>query len=156
MLLLFVPKVEFLTPDNGEMSPNGFGLPRPVEALDQSPPVVDMFYGIPTGSRRSLASTQTCVSNRVLDLTLEGVCQYIDAHKSLQGAGIVRSRTFVQKKLVAPHRYLVLELRRDGRKPVWLRLERKPTSRSDLASGRGRTPANDVVNTSLGTDFLNP
>lgn len=79
-MLLFLPKVEFLTPDNGEMNSNGFGLPQPVEALDQSPPVVNMFYGISNGSWRSLASTQTCVPIGVLDLTLEEVCKYIDAH----------------------------------------------------------------------------
>lgn len=44
----------------------------------------------------------------------------------------------------------------EGRKDVWLRLERKPTSGSDLALGKGRTPANDMVNINLRIYFTNP
>ena len=68
----------------------------------------------------------------------------------MQGASIVTSSTFVEmRKPIAPHRCVVIELHRHGRKNVWVRLERKPTSPADLVRGMGRTPSNDVVNITI-------
>lgn len=81
----------------------------------------------------------------VLHFPLEDLCGFIDTYPSIQKACIVRSRTFVERKRIAPHRCLVVELHRVGRKVAWLRLERKPTSPGDLVMGGGKTRSNDVV-----------
>lgn len=87
----------------------------------------------------------------VMNLSHERLCTFIDNHRSMQGAEIVRSCTFVEKKHVAPHRCALLELHRPGRKNIWVRLERKPTSGAALVSGKGKTPSNDLVNTPIMT-----
>lgn len=94
----------------------------------------------------SRVSVNTVVdTDAVTELPLRDLCTLIDEHQSLQCAAIVKSCTFVEKKPIAPHRFIVLELHRQGRKHIWLRLERKPESRAALVSGIGRTPSNDVV-----------
>lgn len=107
------------------------------------------MYGLGNLSRLSFASMSSVrtyiPSTGVLHLALDQLCGRIGEHRSMQRAEVLRSCTFVEKKLIAPHRCLVLELRRAGRKCIWLRLERKPTSFNALASGKGRTPSNDIV-----------
>lgn len=100
------------------------------------------------GAVASRVSVNTLIdTDMVMNLSLERLCTFIDNHQSLQRASIVQSRTFVEKKRFAPHRFIILELHRYGRKNVWIRLERKPTSPGALVSGKGRTPSNDVVRT---------
>ena len=110
-------------------------------------------YGVRNGAERSsvsLLSTNTVVDTGiVMNLPHERLCTFIDAHRSMHGAEIVRSCTFVEKKHAAPHRCILLELHRPGRKNIWVRLERKPRSGAALVSGKGRTPSNDVVNTPM-------
>ena len=110
------------------------------------------MYGVRDGpgySSASLPSVNTIVETGiVMNLSHERLCIFIDHHRSMQGAEIVTSCTFVEKKRVAPHRCILLKLHRRGRKNIWVRLERKPTSGAALVSGKGRTPSNDVVNTS--------
>ena len=109
-------------------------------------------YGGNTHSRSdaSLVSINTVVETGVvMNLPHERLCTFIDTHRSMQGAEIVRSCTFVEKKRVAPHRCILLELHRPGRKNIWVRLERKPTSGAALVSGKGKTSSNDVVNTPM-------
>lgn len=116
-------------------------------------PLNDVFsaqHGSLLSSSASFASVETIIhADTVMSLSIERLCTFIDTYRSMQGAVIVRSCTFVEEKRGAPHRCLVLELRRPGRKDLWLRLERKPTSRAALISGKGKTPSNDVVNISI-------
>lgn len=98
----------------------------------------------------SITSMNTIVEvHKVMNLSHKRLCMFIDARRSMQGAEIVRSCTFVEKKLVAPHRCVLLELRRPGRQHIWVRLERKPTSGAALVAGTGKTPSNDVVSTMI-------
>ena len=111
-------------------------------------------YGVrngPESSSASLPSTINTVVETGIVMNLSArtlVHVYPTTHRSMQSAEIVKSYTFVEKKRVAPHRCILLELHRPGRKGIWVRLERKPTSGAALVSGKGRTPSNDVVNTS--------
>ena len=102
-------------------------------------------------SSTSIPSINTVIeADIVMHLSHERLCTFIDAHQSMQGAEIVRSCTFVEKKKrLTPHRCLLLELDRPGRKNMWVRLERKPTSGAALVFGKGKTPSNDVVNTTI-------
>ena len=99
-------------------------------------------------SSASLLSIETVVglAETPIERSLEHLCTFIDDHRSMRGAEIVNSRTYVERKIIAPHRCVVLELHKEGRKNIWLRLERKPTTRAALVLGMGKTPANDVVN----------
>lgn len=97
----------------------------------------------PSQSKTSLGSCVPTVGK--VDVSLVELRQLIDDYGSMQRATIVRSRTFVEKRRFAPHRCLIVDLYRPGRKDLWLRLERKPTSAKDLQKGSGRTPSNDMV-----------
>lgn len=77
------------------------------------------------------------------------LCDFIDVHKPVQQARIISSATYVEKTLIAPHRCLLLEVSDDRAEPVWLCLDRKPTSGTGLASGKGLTAANDQVRTMI-------
>jgi hypothetical protein len=92
-------------------------------------------------------STNSVVSPEgVLEVLLKELCQVIDQHTSLQKALILSTATYVERRaLVAPHRCLVLHLRRHSRHDIWLRLDRRTTGGGNLLRGFGRTPANDVV-----------
>lgn len=140
----FVAQIVFLTEEEPELyiQPEYYDI-----SVNQS----NEFYthkGSETSSR-SISSLASCVPIvGVVGLSLIGLCTLINAYSSMQSAVVVRSSTFVEKKPVAPHRCLILELRRPGRKVLWLRLERKPTSSHELMLGSGRTPSNDVVGVS--------
>ena len=111
-------------------------------------------HGSLISSSASIASVKTIIeTDIVMNLSLERLCIFIDTHSSMQSAEIVRSSTFVEKKHGAPHRCVVLELRRPGKKNLCLRLERKPTSRAALISGKGRTPSNDVVSPTVHANY---
>lgn len=79
-------------------------------------------------------------------LSLDDLCVIIDLHSSMQRTEIVSAEGYKQWTGTVAHRFLVFELRRSGRKPIWLRVRRKgniPFVRF-LANG-AKTPANDTV-----------
>lgn len=84
---------------------------------------------------------------------LEHLCRLITSYPSLQHAEIFASECYT-KQIVSflgfsiVHRYLVLELRREGKKTLWVRLDRTPDRAIGVLSMmrfRGNTKANDVV-----------
>jgi hypothetical protein len=102
-------------------------------------------------SLNTIHSTNTVITDGVLEVSLGDLCRVIDDHLSLQKALIISTRTYVERRaLVAPHRCLVLHLRRTGRDDIWLRLDRRPTGGASLMKGLGTTPANDIVRLSSG------
>lgn len=81
-----------------------------------------------------------------LNMELDWLCRAIDNHPSLRSACILSSSVYAeQNRLAPPHRCLVLLLQRDRRDEIWLRLDRRPTSRVTLFLSGGDTPANDRV-----------
>lgn len=77
-------------------------------------------------------------------LSIDELRKKILEHRSLQRAGIVAVEGYVEH--LVSHRFLVLELRRLRRKPIWLRLERRPgRSFISVAGSLGSVPTLDTV-----------
>jgi len=79
-------------------------------------------------SQSSIRTTRTAaslVSYGVLQLPLEDFCDLIREHRSLQKAEILSTETHCKMNGPVPHRFLLLELRREGSKVLWLRLDRR-------------------------------
>lgn len=104
----------------------------------------------------SLGRTFTNASKDSIDLdgqprtfTLSQLCDFIAKHPSLQTAGIVSCSCYAQRtSLLVIHRFLILQLRRTGRKDVWLRLDRLRSPNVALIEFSltgGVTPSNDMV-----------
>ena len=81
--------------------------------------------------------------------SLNLLCQLVDMYTALQYATIVSTECYTQRIAVqVVHRFLILELKREGKKTIWLRMDRR---RSKLVNtqrflfGRGSTDANDTV-----------
>ena len=109
-----------------------------------SPPLYRSSTLMSVGS--AISAVSVLQPGEVSRLTLDELCQTIDDHNSLQKARILSTYSYVQiNARMAPHRCIVMHLERDGRKPIWLRLDRRPTSRVDLIAKFGTTRANDQV-----------
>jgi len=102
-----------------------------------------------TSSIPTIASADTVVdSNGHLKLLLEDLCKVIDEHRSMQLAEIVTTEGYSEWTGTVIHRFLVLELRRVGRKPIWLRIDRQRAQDVNafrFLAARASTPANDTV-----------
>ena len=79
------------------------------------------------------------------NFSLTELCNSIDADSVLRQVQTVKTYAYVERKRLAPHRCLVLKLQGHDASSGWLCLDRRPTSGSDLASGKGKTKANDQV-----------
>lgn len=81
------------------------------------------------------------------------VCNYIRDHRSLSNATIVSASTYaIWVRLVVKYRFLLLYLRRAGKKDVYLRLDRLRSEVNDLAAFMAsglQGPANDIVSSAF-------
>ena len=84
-------------------------------------------------------------------MNLSLLCDYIRDHKSLSNASILEASTYTQRtSFIVKHRFLLLLLRRQGKKDVWLRLDRLRSDEKDLmgfVAAGGQVNANDIVST---------
>lgn len=100
-------------------------------------------------STTSPAPTATAVPNdEFLDIPLESLCSKIDNPGSLQTAEIISTECYRERAGLVTHKFLVLELRRPGRKVGWLRLDRRRgvgVSLSRFVGLSGVTKPNDRV-----------
>lgn len=90
----------------------------------------------------------TVVPQEVLVLPLYQLCQLILRHRSLVRAEITMTETYAEQIGIITHRFLLLELQRhDGKKPIWLRLDRRTGHVSTFKFLREslETPSNDLV-----------
>jgi hypothetical protein len=117
------------------------------------PPRIDRALSLLTIN--TIHSLQTVVHpGEVLHLTLDGLCHTIDNHPSLQTARILSTAVYVEPNaLMAPHRCIVMHIERDARREIWLRLDRRPTSRIALVTRLGSTRANDQVRLAMFLDM---
>ena len=152
----FYSQYDFFIEDDGQSllaELDGEKFPRPLTISSRHrPPTV-----VSSRTRRSRLSRlrvfSTTSENSVdqygsVILSLSQLCEVIDRHRSLQRAEIISTEGYVERLGAIIHRFLVLLLRRSGRKPVYLRLDRrlgKNTSALHLLRSSGSTPANDVV-----------
>lgn len=86
----------------------------------------------------------------------DALCDMIHRHRSLQHAGITSAESYrVFNGRVMP-RYLVLELERDGRQRIWLRIDLRMAeneSKISFAIKGGRSSANDEVSFESGPEL---
>lgn len=132
------------------------------DALPQIPAVEDFFTGDDgtsvlssgsrTSTRMSMDSLATIAGGSTLVMHLEVLCSYIRDHKSLSSATIQSASTYRQRSsLVVRHRFLVLHLRREGKRDVWLRLDRLRSEEKDLmgfVAAGAQVNSNDIVSQS--------
>lgn len=102
-----------------------------------------------TGTRASIDSLSTIADGDVLMMGLSILCDYIHDHKSLASAEIMSASTYTQRsKMLVKHRFLLLHLRRKGKKEVYLRLDRlrsEELSAAGFVAAGGQVAANDIV-----------
>lgn len=104
-------------------------------------------------SQLSITTSDTVMSENNLLLSFSQFCGLIEKHRSLQEAEIITTEGYAQQIGGILHRFLVLELRRSGKKTIWLRLDRRAgRSALRLLLTLGSAPAHDVV--SLSSIFL--
>ncbi|KAF8308161.1 hypothetical protein DL93DRAFT_2231837 [Clavulina sp. PMI_390] len=60
-----------------------------------------------------------------LHLSLHQACTYVDEQDTLRSASIVCSECYAERSGPVTHRFVVLELHREGHKVIWLRLDRR-------------------------------
>lgn len=78
---------------------------------------------------------------------LRTLLEVIKHHRSLQDSCIIRVDSFLRGGPLR-HRFIILQLEREGRELIWLRIDRRRDKRRNLlkfAMGAGTTPANDRV-----------
>jgi hypothetical protein len=76
------------------------------------------------------------------------LCDVVKQHRSLMQAEILSTECYTESSRGVVHRFLILELRREGRKDIWLRLDRRPgSSISQLVLNAGTVRAKDTVRT---------
>lgn len=108
-----------------------------------------------SSSVNSTVSTSTVIPTNAggYGMPLEHLCRLISSYPSLQDAEIVASACYTKRitsivGIAVLHRYLVLELRREGKKTIWVRLDRARSKASEsrpFLRALGQTRANDVV-----------
>ena len=149
---------EFFT-ENGELLLPPVASPRltsikwarsPPSPLTPSGPgwVSQNFSLTSLGSSLSTDTFLTHGSNHTLNLT--ELCDVINQHRSLQNASIVSAEGYCQSigRTGVVHRFIVLELERDGRQRIWLRIDRRRGGESPImfVARVATSPANDQVN----------
>lgn len=90
----------------------------------------------------------TVVSHGRLQLELSELCDLIEARDSLARAEIVSAECYVQRSGLWNHRFLILHLRREGRKDMYLRMDRRAANNisfTELVWTSGQTQARDEV-----------
>ena len=108
------------------------------------------------GSSLSTDTFLTRGLNHTLNLT--ELCDVINRHRSLQNASIVSAegycRSIGRTRIV--HRFIVLELERDGRQRIWLRIDRQRGRENPIMfiARIATSPANDQVNSYKLTIFV--
>lgn len=90
----------------------------------------------------SAASLHTVIDFGTLSMLVSQFCEVIQRHHSLRRAKILSTECYIE----SIHRFLVMELSREGRKNVWFRLDRRTgNSAVGLALAGGMVPAYDTV-----------
>ena len=79
---------------------------------------------------------------------MDEFCKLIRERRSLQRAEILLTETHCKMNGAIPHRFLLLKLHREGRKDLWLRLDRRRDRHVPFvffAATFFATPAHDMV-----------
>ena len=154
---------EFFT-ENGELllppvpSPRLWTRSRPNPSAPSQPGWVSRNFSLT--SLGSSLSTDTFLTHGGLNhtLNLTELCDVINRHRSLQNASIVSAEGYCRSigRTGIVHRFIVLELERDGRQRIWLRIDRQRGRESPIIfiARVATSPANDQVNSYNLTIFV--
>ncbi|KAF8314085.1 hypothetical protein DL93DRAFT_2080589 [Clavulina sp. PMI_390] len=142
-ILTLLLQHEFLDPDASETNDQNSGfyendacLTADVRSMSLSP------------VRRTFtnASTSTVISYGVLQMSLSELCSIIIERPSLYFAEILSIECYSERVSFITHRFLILHLRRKGRKDVYLRMDRRAgVGLARLLSTSGVSSARDEV-----------
>ena len=95
----------------------------------------------------------TVLSRGVLSLSLLELCDTISEHRSLRKAQVLSTEAYTERIGTVMHRFLILMLHREGRKPFWMRVDRRAgASAMRLILKLGTVPARDVVSIAIDND----
>lgn len=107
-------------------------------------PSISRISLVSFASYRTFLPIEGCYS-----VFLPHLCDMIDMYPTLQDAEVISSECYTTPiRLGIVHRFLLLELQREGLKPIWMRLDRtrnKFTSSTRFIFNGARTRANDIV-----------
>ncbi|KAF8309931.1 hypothetical protein DL93DRAFT_2230647 [Clavulina sp. PMI_390] len=101
---------------------------------------------IPLARTSTSDTTGTVISHGLFYLSLSELCDLIETRASLSNAEILFVECYCQRVNFITHRFLVLHLRRKGRKDIYLRLDRRAANDvglTRLVLARGQTQARD-------------
>lgn len=85
-------------------------------------------------------------------ISLHDLFDVINRHRSLQHARILQADSYQKSNGRVTHRFIVLELERDGRERIWLRVDRRRDQNEGMLNFLARgaiSPANDQVSFSV-------
>lgn len=95
----------------------------------------------------------TVIAHGALQASLEDFCELIISRRSLRQAQVTSTECYTERNRGILHRFLVLELCREGKKPIFIRVDRRVSaSTMGLLFGFGSAPAKDTV--SFTPDFV--
>ena len=80
-------------------------------------------------------------------LSLASFCDLIKERECVRRAPIISTECFAERGLGAFHQFILIRLGREGQDDIWMRLDRRATSkrRLILQLSMGKTPAEDTV-----------
>lgn len=138
-------KADFFTDDDGQFFLQGLDTDQ---SLHQ--PLSRVVSRASVRSAATVASVNTFITRGVLHTTLDEFCEVIVSRRSLRRAQIISTECYTERSGGILHRFLVLQLYREEKKPIYIRLDRRVgTSTLNLLLRRGSAPAKDTVSTSL-------
>ena len=144
ILLLTLPQNEFFADEDGQSFLEG--IEHPIE-LKPTKSFTSRLY-----SHRSFSSPSinTVVLCGVWNMSVSQLCDVVKQHRSLRRAEILSIQCYTEFNGRVVHRFLILELHREGRKGIWLRLDRRHGwSTWQLLCAVGKAPAKDTVSTKI-------
>jgi len=81
----------------------------------------------------------------ITHLSLSELCHLIQERRSLQRTIITMTEGYSERSRTVVHRFLVLQLEREGKEPIWLRLDRRLGKARSFVLKSSVTRANDTV-----------
>ena len=139
-----LPQNEFFADDDGQSFLEGMEHPAALQPAET--------FASQLRSQRpfSTPSINTVIFCGVWNMSVSQLCDVIKQHRSLRRAEILSTQCYTEFNGRVVHRFLILELHREGRKDIWLRLDRRPgQSTWQLLLAVGKAPAKDTVCTSI-------
>lgn len=143
-------KTDFFTNENGIHFGFGSSLDADGHQFMDDPPLLTRTT--------TIASTWSVSESDVIGIKLEigELAELIRSHSSLQRTEIVSTEGYKQTRNAILHRFLILELRRADKHPVWLRMDRRmypDANRVSFLLESFQSPAYDTVSTLVSIFF---